>query len=342
MKQNEKKDHLTRMMERYGFPRTNGSKSLLINADAVDALEPMNENYVDLTMTSPPYDDLRTYGGHGWNWTIFTKIAHQLFRVTKPGGVVVWVVADRTHKGSESFTSIRQAIYFRDQVGFNAHDTMVYHRATPPQTRRRYEQWWEYMFVFCKPKKGQIGPNTFNGIKVPKSWPETKPRSKPKTFGRWRDDTRDDDGYIKYDDPNRLDSNVWKINMGQRDPTKTYLLGHPAPYPEELVLRHIHTWTNPGDIVLDPMMGSCTTGEVAKAMGRNFIGIEVHEPYIQSMALRRMGLRTYLKFGESNGTRKNSQGQGRQLPNGRDIHHQGQQGCDTRVGPVVQSYDPTP
>lgn len=229
------------------------------------------DNYVDLIVTSPPYDGIRDYEGHTFNEPTFRKIARQLFRVLKDGGTLVWVVADQTRNGSESFTSLRQALFFKDKCGFNAHDTMIYERKGPPLTHNRYEQSWEYMFVFTKGR-----PKTFNGIREPKEYIETKPRQK--AWSRWADGSHKINGN-KLTGSTRLRYNVWKYSMGHVAEEK---IAHqqPAIFPETLAQDHIYSWSNEGDVVLDPFCGSGTTGKMALKMGRKFIGIEISETYM--------------------------------------------------------------
>lgn len=132
-------------------------KAQVIHGDCLEVMRGMESGSVDLTVTSPPYDNLRTYNGYSWD---FEAIARELYRVTKDGGVVVWVVGDATIKGSETGSSFRQALYFKDVCGFNLHDTMIFASHKPPLTHRRYEQKFEYMFVLSKGR-----PVTFNGLR---------------------------------------------------------------------------------------------------------------------------------------------------------------------------------
>jgi DNA modification methylase len=233
--------------------------------------------FIDMTLTSPPYDKVRNYQD-GCEFD-FPTIAHELYRVTKPGGVVVWVVGDQTHKGTESGTSFKQALYFKEECGFLLHDTMIYYKCTPPLTRRRYEQHFEYMFVLTK---GQ--PTTFNGIMEPKTHPEKKPRAKGYT--RWANGTTKI-GVIKNDTNLKLRGNVWKYSMGHIAEEK-YAHEHPAIFPEALAYDHILSWSNEGDIILDPFSGSGTTGKMARQLGRRFIGIDRSDKYNRDIALNRI------------------------------------------------------
>lgn len=131
-------------------------KGMLLNGDCVEFMKKIEDDSIDLTVTSPPYDDLRKYNGYNFD---FENVAKELYRISKQGGVVVWIVGDKTEKGSESGTSFREALYFKE-LGFNLHDTMIYQSDKPPMNHNRYEQKFEYMFVFSKGK-----PKTFNPIK---------------------------------------------------------------------------------------------------------------------------------------------------------------------------------
>ena len=237
------------------------------NGDCAEVMKQIEGDSVDLTVTSPPYDNLRTYNGYSFN---FEAIARELYRVTKPGGVVVWVVGDATVKGSETGTSFRQALFFKE-CGFNLHDTMIWRKPdAKPLTHNRYEQSFEYMFIFSKGK-----PAVWNGIKdKPNKWAGTL------EHGTWRDV----DGTLKRKSgdlkaviaPYGLRHNVWEVNT-----VKSNMTGHPAPFPESLVRDHTLSWSNPGDTVLDPFMGSGTTGKIAIQEARRFIGIEISPEYCE-------------------------------------------------------------
>lgn len=236
----------------------------IYNMDCLVGLKQLDEDCVDLTVTSPPYDNLRKYNGFEWN---FEETAKELFRVTKQGGVVVWVVGDATIKGSETGTSFKQALFFKE-CGFNLHDTMIYQKSTPPLSHNRYEQNFEYMFVFSKGK-----PKTFNGIRVPRKYVDNR---KKKAFVRNNDDTRDY-GYAGQTDT-VLKTNVWNIFAGGGSSDKI-ASKHPAIFPEQLANDHIISWSNEGDLVLDPFMGSGTTAKMAKKNNRNYIGFEISKEY---------------------------------------------------------------
>lgn len=238
----------------------------LYNENCLDTMARMKDNYIDLTVTSPPYDNLRMYKGFTMDWR---KTINELYRVTKQGGVVVWVVGDSTQKGSETGTSFRQAL-FAKECGFNLHDTMIYQKSTPPLTHNRYEQNFEYMFVWSKGKL-----STFNGLREPREYKDTR---KNKAFGRNKDNSVDF-GYSTQKET-RLKRNVWKYFAGGGANDKI-ASKHPAVFPEQLAKDHIISWSNEGDIVYDPFMGSGTTAKMAILNNRNYIGSEMSEEYCE-------------------------------------------------------------
>lgn len=251
----------------------------IIHGDALEVMKNMDSGTIDLTVTSPPYDNLRTYKGFNWD---FEGIAKELFRVTKDGGVVVWVVGDKTIKGSESGTSFKQALYFKE-IGFNLHDTMIYQKLNPFGTSGnppiRYSQGFEYMFIFSK---GRI--NTFNPIKEPCKYGGTISKSSTSRKNRQSDggefdDLRKINGLIKKE---KIVSNIFSYQTGFNHTTKDkFAFKHPAMFPEKLVEDHIRSWSNPGDNVFDPFGGAGTTAKMAKLNGRNFIHIDLSEEYCE-------------------------------------------------------------
>jgi DNA modification methylase len=244
----------------------------LYNGDCAKIMQQFPDNYIDLTVTSPPYDNLRAYKGFTFN---FEAIADQLYRITKPGGVVVWVVGDATIKGSETGTSFRQALYFKE-IGFNLHDTMIYLKNgfSFPESNR-YPNVFEYMFVFSKNK-----PKTFNPIKDRLN----KNRGKKITgTARQKDGSlKPVSGVGKVLGDFGVRFNVWKYQAGKYESTSDEIAyKHPAIFPEKLAEDHILSWSNPGDIVFDPMVGSGTTGKMAVLNNRDFIGIEISQEYLE-------------------------------------------------------------
>ena len=231
--------------------------------NCLDGMKLLPDNYVDLTVTSPPYDDLRTYNGYSFD---FENIAKELYRVTKDGGVVVWVVGDKTKNGSESGTSFKQALYFKE-IGFNLHDTMIYEKAQCCfGSNKAYLQSFEYMFVLSKGRPKTINliydrENVRHGIESATSGGMKKDGTIPprkdvelKKLGRRK--------------------NIWKYGVGGG---KT---GHPAVFPEQLANDHIISWSSEGDVVMDIFSGSGTTHNMALLNNRNFIGFEISQEYI--------------------------------------------------------------
>jgi DNA modification methylase len=238
----------------------------IICGDNCEVMRQMPSESIDLVVTSPPYDDLRTYGGHSWD---FYGVAWNLKRLLKPGGVIVWVVADATKDGSETGTSMRQAIHFQ-KIGMKIHDTMIYKRCSPPLTHNRYEQDWEYAFVLSNGR-----PKAWNPIRRQRRWPDNR---KVKQFRRNKDDSRDTGFAAQSDEV--LIGNVW--DYGQASTGQDAIAHkHPAIFPESLARDHILSWSNPGDVVLDPFTGSGTTAKIARETGRRYIGIEVNPEYVE-------------------------------------------------------------
>jgi len=246
----------------------------LIHGDCREYLFACEPDSIDLTVTSPPYDNLRTYNNSSvWGWAEFSAIAAGLWRVTKPGGVVVWVVGDATVEGSETGTSFKQALYFKE-IGFNLHDTMIYKKDTQPchdPRNKRYKQYFEYMFILSKGK-----PKSYNEIqdvatknagKIIKKATTRKPDGEMRKFT--------EEGRIVRIKDFAARSNIWEYNTDKRR------CGHPAIFPEQLAHDHIISWSNEGDTVFDPFMGSGTTGKMAKLLSRDFIGIEIDKEYFE-------------------------------------------------------------
>ena len=243
----------------------------LINCDCREYLFSCEPETIDLTVTSPPYDNLRTYNNSStWGCAEFTAIASGLWRVTKPGGVVVWVVNDATIKGSETGTSFKQALFFKE-LGFNLHDTMIYikNQLAYPDTNRYYNA-FEYMYIFAK---GQV--KTFNPIKDRRNVSagrDVNGKDRTRT-GCFKD--RACAGNIIKEFGTRW--NYWLMfNLVRGAQTK-----HPATFPEQLAHDHIISWSNKNDVVFDPMMGSGTTGRMALQLNRRFIGIEIDKEYFE-------------------------------------------------------------
>lgn len=241
----------------------------LMHGDCLEQMKEIPDGSVDLTVTSPPYDNLRTYNNTlDWGEHVWKPILQELFRVTKQGGVVVWVVADATIKGSETGTSFKQALY-AIECRFKLHDTMIYAKNSyMPLTHNRYEQCWEYMFVFSKGK-----PKTWNPIMIDCITAGTKrnrggSKAKEVTYAERKRSE------ITVVNSRKQSPNIFYYDVGKNEKSL-----HNAPFPEKLAHDHIISWSNEGDTVLDPFMGSGTTGKMAKQLSRKFIGIELDTEY---------------------------------------------------------------
>lgn len=245
----------------------------LYNEDCLTGMNRLKDESIDLVITSPPYDNLRTYNGFSFD---FEGIAKQLYRVVKQGGVVVWIVNDGTENGSETGTSFRQALYFKD-IGFNIHDTMIWKKdscAFPEKTR--YAPIFEYMFVFSKGKPKTINliedrKNLWGGCAIHGTFREADGTLKERS-AQWKERVTKEYGYR---------FNVWEIPTEKNNKT-----GHPAVFPNALAHDHIITWSNRGDTVLDPFSGSGTTAIEALNLGREFIGFEISEDYYKKSLSR--------------------------------------------------------
>ena len=252
----------------------------LYNNDCLEVMRSLNDNFIDLTVTSPPYDNLRNYNGNisQWSFEKFQEIAKKLYRITKEGGVVVWVVGDATINGSETGTSFKQALYFKE-VGFRLHDTMIYSKNSLPMNHNRYEQDFEYMFVLSKGK-----PKTFNPIKIPCKYPE-KPTARQNSYFSETDEKNRKARSLKKRKPvgtEKIKGNIWYFTTGKNHSTMDDIaFRHPAIFPEQLANDHIISWSNPNDVIFDPFMGSGTTGKMALLNGRSFIGSELDKGYFE-------------------------------------------------------------
>lgn len=239
----------------------------IYNENCLITMQNMPDNYVDFVITSPPYDDIRNYNGYQFE---FEKIAKELFRITKQGGIIIWVVADATINGSETGTSFKQALFFIE-IGFRLHDTMIYYKNNPmPQTGNEYHQHFEYMFAFSKGS-----PKTFNPITEP-----------TKYQGLANMKNRGQNGSLDYEKVERTKEkkvgNVFFYSVGGGISTKDKIAyNHPAIFPEKLVADQIKTWTNENDLVYDPFMGSGTTAKIAHLLKRRWIGSEISEEYVK-------------------------------------------------------------
>lgn len=238
------------------------------NSDCLDYLKTLPNDSIKFTLTSPPYDDIRDYKGYSFP---FEEIAQELWRTTKPGGVIAWNVADATVKGSETGTSMRQALYFMS-LGFRLHDTMIYAKKNPMPagvSSKRYHQAWEYVFIFSKD-----APETFNPIMVKAKYGHLEASMKH----------RGKDGELNYTKTKRNEytkvRNIFEYSVGGGHSTKDKVaFKHPAIMPEQLATDMISTWTDVGDTVFDPFTGSGTTAKMCQVLDRKFHGTEMSLEY---------------------------------------------------------------
>lgn len=236
--------------------------------DCAEAMSGFPDDSVDLTVTSPPYDGLRDYRGYRFD---AERAARELLRVTKKGGVVVWVVGDR-YRGGRSMTSFRQAVMFQD-IGFVVHDVMIYQKKNTPFMRSNaYTNCWEFMFVLSKGGP----PKTFNPLKTP----TVRNGEEMLTFNKRPDGINRKRKAVLKEEKTR--TNIWAYAVGNGGTTKDKIaFQHPAVFPEKLAAEHILSWSNEGDVVLDPMCGSGTTCKMAMLLGRRYVGIDISEEYVE-------------------------------------------------------------
>ena len=240
----------------------------IICGDTVEVMKAMPPNSIDLVVTSPPYDELRNYNGYTFN---FDGIARGLFRVTKEGGIVVWVVGDKINKGNKSLTSFKQALFFQD-IGFNVHDVMIYKKKNTPFMRSNaYTNCYEFMFVLSKGS-----PKVFNPLKTKtiRQGQEMLPFNK-KADGVNKKIL----GELK---PEKTLTNIWEYAVGYGGSTSDKIaFQHTAIFPEKLAEDHILSWTKAGDVVFDPMCGSGTTCKMAAINKRHYIGCDISKEYVE-------------------------------------------------------------
>lgn len=236
-------------------------------ADCSEFMQTLDEGLIDLTVTSPPYDNLRDYQGYSFP---FEEIANQLYRVTKKGGVVVWIVGDKIH-GGRSLTSFKQALYFQE-AGFLAHDVMIYQKKNTPFMRNNaYTNAYEFMFVLSKGK-----PKTFNPLK------EKTARNGYEMVAHNKGPDGVNKKILKELKKEKTRTNIWPYAVGFGGTTSDKIaFKHPAVFPEKLAEDHILSWTNKGDLVFDPMCGSGTTCKMAALNDRNWIGVDLSQEYIE-------------------------------------------------------------
>lgn len=237
------------------------------NENCLDTMAKMPDNFVDLTVTSPPYDNLRNYNGYLFD---FESIAKELYRVTKQGGVVVWNVNDSTKDGSESCTSYRQVLFFKG-LGFNV-ETMIWEKTGSGclGSNLFYGQNFEFMFVLTKGK-----PKTTNLI----CDRENKVKSGTVKVNSSLDQSGKGTTRVVERKPFGKRNNIWRFDTQKGS-------DHPAPFPEQLANDHIISWSNEGALVYDPFMGSGTTAKMSILNNRNWIGSEISGEYCKIIESR--------------------------------------------------------
>lgn len=257
----------------------------IYNIDCLDGMKQIPDKYVGLVVTSPPYDNLRKYGGIGYEWNLdkFKSIAKELARILKDGGVIVWIVGDETIEGSETGTSFRQALYFMD-LGLSLYDTMIWEKPSPQApTEGRYYDVFEYMFVLCK----GIKPRALNLL-------EDRKNISAGLVGR--KETRSCAEERRILAKKRVVAefsrrfNVWQVARENND------TGHPAVFPLKLAEGHILSWSNEGDVIIDPFMGSGTTAVACIKENRHFIGFELNKEYYEKSVKRINAEKAQLKL----------------------------------------------
>lgn len=276
------------------------NKMLKLNSvycgDCVKTMKYIDNESIDLVITSPPYDNLRAYHQYSFD---FENTAKELFRIMKCGGVIVWVVGDATIKGSETGTSFKQALYFK-KIGFKLHDTMIYKKNNYiPLNHNRYDQCFEYMFIFSKKSAKTFNPIMVKCKTAGKSYNYKTRNSASSKEKRSSLRNRDE---IKVTKSYKYSCNIWGYNVGKNKGSKDDIWQHPATFPDQLAEDHIMTWSNKDDIVLDPMCGSGTVCKMAKINKRNFIGIDCSKEYCK-MSCDRLNLDNYnvISTSSSNG-----------------------------------------
>ena len=248
----------------------------LIHGDCLEVMKSFDDDCIDLTVTSPPYDNLRTYNGNNDQWSeqVWKDCIQELYRVTKDGGVVVWVAGDATIKGSETGTSFKQALWAME-CRFRLHDTMIFRKKNPiPQIyRKRYNNEFEFMFVLSK---GTVETN--NPIKI--DCLHAGLELKGTTYKNFSTGEQKRGKKAKPVKKQKIKGNIWEYVVGKKAEDQE-AKGHPAPFPCALALDHIISWTNKGDVVFDPMCGSGTTCVSAMELERNYIGVDISSEYCE-------------------------------------------------------------
>jgi len=248
----------------------------LVCGCGIEGMRQLPDACIPLTVTSPPFDDLRLFGGNSFH---FQPMAKELWRVTAEGGVVCWHVQEQIKNGSETGTSSEQRLCFRD-LGFRLHHTMVVETvAGHVSSEVRYGSALQFVFVLSKGKS-----RTFNPIKdVPNEWHgKLSGFSQREADGSTRRRRKAVIGTMRARGP------VWQASLlgpHSRNESETY--PHPAIMHEGLARDLIRSWSKPGELVLDPMGGAATTSVAALAEGRTFLSFEIFPEY-HALAVARL------------------------------------------------------
>ena len=266
------------------------NRNAIICGNCVEVMEKFPSDKVDLVVTSPPYDNLRDYKGYAFN---YQDVIKSLYRVIKSGGVVVWIVGDASIDRSETGSSFKHVLYFKE-IGFNLHDTMIYQkygfRLPSTQAHARYHQGFEFMFVFSKERVKTFNPICDRNVADSGNIKRKSERKKSGELVYSEKKKRGKNGeYVSmYPRNANLDkhiigkrTNVWQYFSGGSATKDKETYKHPAVFPEKLAEDHILSWSNPGDLVLDPMCGSGTVCKMASINKRRFIGIDVSKEYCE-------------------------------------------------------------
>lgn len=240
----------------------------ILHCDCLDGMRQLPDNSIPLAVTSSPYDAIRTYGGHAF---AFEPVAKELWRITAPGGVVVWVIADQVIKGSLTGTKHRQVLHFLD-LGFRLHNEITLTTVNTPLPQKiRYAQNSQTAYVLAKGRPHAVNllrdkPNKSAGV-FKREW-----------VARSKDGTMRKGYYGKCIAPYSLRGDVWTYLVGNNHTTKDKL-SHPSPMAEQMAEDLIISFSRPGELVFDPMAGSGTTCKMALLNHRSYLGMEIHEPY---------------------------------------------------------------
>ena len=236
--------------------------------DAADTMGGWPENSVDLSIFSPPYDDIRTYGQDEPNKVDLHQIGLAAYRVTKPGGIVAMVIQDQTKDFAKSLTSFRTTVDWADNIGFRLFECVIYNRPGKPGAwwNQRFRVDHEYIMIFLKGER----PKYFNKepLKIPAKyaghvWSGTQRLTNGKLIPIERTEQK----------KLKCPGTVWTMGASttERNPLKTK---HPAPFPDKLAENLILCFSQPGELVVDFMCGSGTTLRMAQKHGRDFIGVD--------------------------------------------------------------------